>query len=51
MVSKSSGCDYHAMGMHRGCFIPKQRFRREAAEDLIVDKKKCTGPCENLVEV
>lgn len=51
MVSKRIGCDSHAMGMHRGYFIPKQRFRSEAAEDWIVDKRKCTGPCENLVEV
>lgn len=28
-----------------------QRFRSEVAEDLIVDKGKCTGSRENLIVV
>lgn len=39
MVSKSSVCDSHDMRMKRGCLIPKQRFRREAAEDVTVEER------------
>lgn len=49
-VSKHFGCHYHDVGMNRGHFVPKQSFRSEAAEDLIAEKSKCTGPSENLVE-
>lgn len=49
-VSKHFGCHYRDVGMNRGHFVPKQSFRSEAAEDLIAEKSKCTGPSENLVE-